>query len=504
MRRHAAVSCAGPAGHLDDVVDALAESPVPPTPPGDAAPSRWGVLRHAHFRLVLTAGFGSWIGGWLEFVAIRWIVSQETKSEEWMGYLLGAQLFPTLVLGMLGGLVADSVNRRTLLILTQGAMLVIALAMAYAAYGTPAGRWVWLGLGFAQGVAIAFNTPAWQVLTPRLVPKNEIVRAITMNGIVFNLARVVGPALGGVILKAAPGSGAATLLLVNAAMFAAVMVAVWFTPDAPAPPEMRGKWKHPGEVYRRTLEAASWVRTRRGPRAVFWAIVVFALLATPVMQLMPLMVSEVYGAAEDTFGTLITIMGLGAVTGGLAMKWVPKWYPMHHLIPLSVTMGGVWILIYALCESPFWAMWIIFPLGFFWMWGFNSTSAAIQHLVDDGMRGRVSAVVNTVAMGLMPLGTLGGSVIAHAAEWGLKRTAPALVDSGTETQLALAIPAVVLIGAGLVMIIWRTPEVDGLAAGDPGFERVPGFWRGVLATAHRPTKPEFPVKAPPGPDTMGP
>ncbi|MCC6676981.1 MAG: MFS transporter [Phycisphaerales bacterium] len=473
------------------------------------ADSRWGVLRHRHFRTIWFAAFGSYVGNWFEFVAVRWIVSQETKSEEWMGYLAAAQLCPTLVLGMLGGLVADSVNRRSLIIVTQAFMMLIALAMAGATFAGYANRWVLLGLTLAQGVTVAFNTPAWQVLTPRLVPKSDLTKAITLNGISFNMARVIGPAIGGVIMKAfqspttvmtagaaaaivvadstPPATrGAAALLLFNALTFIGVMLAVLTTPDAPAPPEMRGAWKHPAVVLTRSREAMIWVWQRKGPRAVMLAIVVFAMLATPIMQLLPLMVSEVYHRREDTFGTLLTVMGIGAVTGGLALKLIPKWYPMHHLIPVSILFGGFFILIFSLLTSVAAAMIIMFCIGVFWMWGFNSSAAAMQHLVSDDMRGRVSAVVNTIAMGLMPVGTWIAGAAGHAGERALRHYRPGMVHSGTGTQLGLAFVSATLVLAGLVMLIWRTPEVDGLSPGDPGYDRRPGFIRGLTGQAHRP------------------
>lgn len=480
-----------------------------PIPTVAAAVSRWGVLRHRHFRTIWFAAFGSYVGNWFEFVAVRWIVSQETKSEEWMGYLAAAQLCPTLILGMLGGLVADSVNRRSLIIVTQLFMMSIALAMAAAAFLGFANRWVLLGLTLAQGIAVAFNTPAWQVLTPRLVPKEDLTKAITLNGISFNMARVVGPAVGGLIMKAfqspsaamaagaaaavavadaAPQAarGAAALLLFNALTFILVMAAVLTTPDAPAPPEMRGAWRHPAVVLTRSREAMAWVLKRKGPRAVLLAIVVYAMLATPIMQLLPLMVSEVYHRREDVFGTMLAVMGIGAVTGGLALKLIPRWYPMHHLIPVSILFGGLFILAFAMLTHVGAAMAVMFCIGVFWMWGFNTCAAAMQHLVSDDMRGRVSAVVNTIAMGLMPVGTWIAGAAGHASERAIRAWRPDLVHSGTGTQLGLAFVSVVLVIAGAVMLIWRTPEVDGLQPGDPGYDRRPGLIRGLTGHAHRP------------------
>jgi len=482
-----------------------------PAPVDQSEGGLFEVLRHKHFRTIWLAAFGSYVGNWFEFVAIGWLLSQETKSEDWMAFRAAAQLCPTLLLGMYGGIVADSVNRRTLIIATQFVMMLIALAMAATVYLGMANKWVLVGLSLAQGIAVAFNTPAWQVLTPRLVPRADLTKAITLSGISFNMARVVGPAFAGVIMRAfqgpapaaataaviltaegaLPGAGsvrgAGVLLLFNACTFIVVMLAVLTTPDAPAPDDMRGAWRRPSVVWTRSVEAIRWVWVHPGPRAVFLAIVVFALLATPVIQLMPLLVSEVYREKADSYGVLLAIMGVGAVVGGLGMKAVPRWYPMHHFIPTAITFGGIFILAFSLSQDAYWGTFFMFFVGIFWMWGFNSTAAAMQNLVDDSMRGRVSAVTNTIAMGLMPLGTVIASRSGHAGEWLLRRTAPSLVHPGTGTQIGLAVVSVILIVAGAVMLTWRTPEVDGLHPGDPGYDRSPGLWRGLTARAHRRT-----------------
>lgn len=468
------------------------------------------VLRHAHFRLIWIAAFGSYLGNWFEFVAVRWIVTEQAKSlteqhvsaEDWMSYLSIAQLAPTFLLGLYGGVVADSVDRRRLLITTQFAMMLIALAMTAAAMTGHASRWTLLWLVLAQGIVVPFNMPAWQVLTPRLVPKNELTAAITLNGISFNVARTLGPAIAGVIMAIfkkpneteGTSAGAAALLLFNALTFIGVMFAVLKTPEAPAPAESRGAWKHPEKVISRGVEALKWVWHNKGARAVMLAIVIYAVLATPVMPMMSVIVHDVHNGNEDTFGIFIAFMGIGAVTGGLAMKHVPKWYPMHHFIPASCLGGGVFILIFALANTKEWAMFMLFFVGVFWMWGFNSTAAAMQHLAPDAMRGRVLAVVNTIAMGAMPLGPLVAAKVGHLSD---HLIGPWLQQAGIPlqpSQIGIAVPAALLIGAAIVMLTWRTPEVDGILPGQPGYDRRPGFWRGLFATMHRPgvtKEPDF-------------
>ena len=411
-----------------------------------------GVLRHPHFRTIWLAAFGSYVGNWFEFVAVRWLVAEEVRSlgdqsisaERWMAYLSVAQLCPTLLLGMYGGLVADSVNRRSLLVATQAAMMAIAVAMATAAYTGHANRWMLLGLCLAQGIAVPFNMPAWQVLTPRLVPKSELTQAITLNGISFNVGRTIGPAIAGIIMAmftthmvegaevsaevgGGSGRGAAALLLFNAFTFIVVMIAVLRTPDAPAPAELRLAWRHPGVVLSRSLDALRWVWMHKGPRAVMLALVTFALLATPVMPLMVLMSRDVHHGNEAQFGFFTAIMGVGAVSGGLAMRLVPKWYPMHHFIPTAIMLGGVFMLGFALAPWVWLALFFLFFVGVWWMWGFNSTNAAMQHLCSEEMRGRVSAVVNTIAIGFMPLGPF---VVGWAGPKDIGLIALAFVDLG--------------------------------------------------------------------------
>lgn len=445
--------------------------------------SRLGVLRHAHFRTIWIASFGSYLGNWFEFVGTQWIVTEKTGRMVWSSYLGAAQLLPTLFLGILGGIVADRVNRKTLLLSTQAAMMLIAIGFALVVWWNPPAKvllaWL-LALALAQGVAIAFNQPAWQVLTPRLVPREELVRAITLHGISFNAARAVGPALAGLIM--AQWSTMA-LFVINAASFVGVMLAVMTTPDAPAPNSEPGWWRR---VWDDTKAAASFIFRQRGPRAAFLAGVVFAALGTPILRFLSMFVTSVYHLEERTFGVLTGVMGVGAVAGGLAMKLVPAWFPKHHLIPLSILLGGLWILLFSLTSNVWIAGAIMFFVGWFWMWVFNTSMAALQMLVEDSMRGRAMAVVNTVALGLMPVGYFFASGVGEGFAALTRRLAPSLWDEGLATRSGVGICAALLVGAGVVMLIHRTPEVDGLRPGDPTYDRRPGFWRGLTASAHRP------------------
>jgi MFS family permease len=432
-----------------------------------------------HYRNVWGASFVSNVGNWMEMVGVQWTMAQATLTPEWvashrpgapimMGYLASAQMAPILILGLIGGIVADRVDRRNLLIVTQFLMMLVAAALCVTAFRGGTSPITLIVLGLLNGIAVAFNLPAWGVLTPRLVPRADLADAIVLNGLQFNMARVVGPAAAGLLMG---WLGAPLLFLINSLSFVVVIVAVALTPKAPPPPHDGSRpWQQIAEAFR-------FAFLFPGPRALVLAILIFSLLGTPLLRMMPIIVSEVYHEQADSFGLLLAVMGGGAVTGALTIKRVPPWYPRHHLIPLSVLLGGITTGLTAAAPSLLLASFPMFICGLFWMWTFNSSFAALQILVDDRMRGRVMAITNVLSFGAMPVGAL---ICGGIGEYVSGRK-----GDGFGTQIGMICLGAALACAGIVMLTWRTPEVDGLRPGDPGFDRKPGLIRGFTATAHR-------------------
>ncbi len=463
------------------------------------------------------------MGGWMEVVGVQWAMAESTLAEPWvqsgkpgapimMAYLAVAQLAPQLFLGLIGGVVADMVDRKRLLLLTQFARMVIAIGLFAVAFKGNISPYMLILLGSLDGIAMAFNIPAWQVLTPRLVPREDLTSAITLNGLQFNLARALGPALGGILLgfsviglvdhvaKMLPGTanfvnwlnslspydikGTALLFLLNAISYLAILIAITRTPPSPAiPKDQRG---HPWALIK---EAAKFAWQHRGTRNLIIGITVFSSLATPLLRFLPILVKQIYLpdadkiARERGYGALLGVMGIGAVVGALTVRFVPRWYPKHHFVPLSITMCGLFLCVFSAVTSLYFAGIAIFLVGIVWMWSFNSAFAALQLLIDDRIRGRVLAICNTVSFGCMPLGALlGGAIGEYVA--GHSATSPNA--EGLGAQVGLGVLSVMLTIVGFVMLTWRTPEIDGVAPGDPAYEKRAGLVRGITANAHRP------------------
>jgi MFS family permease len=448
-------------------------------------PHGFGVLRHKHYRNVWFGQFGSSMGGWLEQVGVSWIINVHSKDPALaLSYLAAAQLGPMMVLGIPGGLLADRVNRKMLLLATQFVMMLIAAGLAvtsYLGHDNPSIAILTLLVGL-NGVAIPFNAPAWQVLTPRLVPREELTSAIFLNGLQFNLARALGPGLGGFILSLV---GPTLLFVINTFSFIGVMVAVGSTPNTPTPPRTEKTVKH------QVLEALRFMLASPGPRAVFIAIVIFGLFAAPLMRFLPMFVTHVFAhtiplskeAQEIWYGALLAVFGIGAVCGVGLIRLVPRWYPKHHLIPVSILGAGIGIALFAATTNVYLACAALLFSGVFWLWTFNTGFAAIQILVPDVMRGRVMAVLNVATFGSMALGPfITGNLGSNL------NSASARISAGQGIQIGVAGTGVALAIAAIFMLIWRTPEVDGLRPGDPGYDRTRSLIRGLTGSVHRPRR----------------
>ena len=411
-------------------------------------------------------------GNWMEMLGVQMIVAHETGSLKMMGYLAAAQLAPIMLLGVLGGLVADRVNRRTLLIVTQVLLMLVAVALAVVCAMGMAQVGVLLAISVVQGTVMAFNAPAWQVMTPRLVPRGDLTKAITLQGIQFNAARVLGPAVGGLLMST---WGATPLFVINSITFMGVVAAVSLTPNAPAPPHNGSR------TWALIREAVAFIFRNKGPFCVFLATVFMSFLAAPLVRMLPLYIIDVYGLdgerADRAAGMFLAVQGAGAVIGGLALKFIPRWYPKHHFIPMAITGAGLTITLFALTTTPMTGYIAMFVVGFFWIWAFNQSWAAMQHLVADRMRGRVMSLTTVASFGATAIGNV-------LAGWLGDTVAVQADNKALGTHLAVGLLSGVLLIAGIVMLIWRVPEVDGMPSVNGN--RSWNLFRAILASEHRP------------------
>jgi MFS family permease/quinol monooxygenase YgiN len=273
-------------------------------------------LRNRVFRELWIAGVVSNVGTWMQNAGGAWFMAVLTPSATMVALMQTATSLPIFLVGLPGGALADVVDRRKLLLVTQAWMLGVAAALAgltLVGRTTPA---LLLILTFALGIGAALNTPAWQAISPEVVTRRELPAAVALSGVSVNIARAVGPALGGFILAA---TGAGWVFALNALSFVAVLAAVW-------------RWRRvapasdlPAEDFGGAIRAAwRYVRHSAPLHAVLARAALFVLSASALWALLPVVARQDLGLSALGFGTLQGCLGVGALGGALAVSRVRR------------------------------------------------------------------------------------------------------------------------------------------------------------------------------------
>jgi MFS family permease len=398
----------------------------------------WAPLRRPTFRALWIAAVVSNVGTWMHDTAAAWTMTGLSPSPIMVSLMQTATSLPFFLLALPAGALADVVDRRRMLLVTQAWMLAAATALAALAFAgaiTPPGL---LGLSFALGIGAAMNAPAWQAITPELVPRAELPAAVALGGISINVARAVGPALGGALV-AAGGPGAVFLL--NACSFLGVLLAIalWRRerPAATLPPE---------RVFGAVRAGARYVRHATALHAVLVRSAVFVLPASAVWALLPLVARRSLGLDATGYGIVLGGLGAGAITGALVLPPLRSRVPLERLLGaatllFAATSGGL-----ALVPSLPPALGLTFAGGFAWMVMMSSVSIAAQEGVPAWVRARALAVCLLVIQ---------GSLAAGALVWGV-------VATHTSLATALLAAAGTLVLGILVALRVRLHPSDGL------------------------------------------
>ncbi|MGC8793626.1 MAG: MFS transporter [Bryobacteraceae bacterium] len=372
--------------------------------PGRAWPELFRALRHRNFRLFVCGQLVSLVGTWMQSVAQSWLMYRLTHSE----WLLGAAWFcsqiPVFLLAPLGGLAADRYSRHRIVVVTQTAAMCQACALATLTLLGWIQPWHILVLATLLGVINAFDMPGRQALLIHLAGKEDLLNAIAINSAIFNAARLMGPALAGVLV-ARFGEGVCFAL--NAASFLAVigsLLAMRLPLFAARAPE--SAWEHLKDGFR--------YAHRSPPLRTLLGLVGAANLAgMPVIVLMPFFADEIYRRGSQGLGFLLGAMGMGAIAGTLWLAGRGRTEDLPGVIwASSITLGAAY-LAFALSPSYWLALALMPVVGFSVMRQNASANTLIQTLIPDHYRGRIMALYAMMVVGLGPFGSLAAGALAR-------------------------------------------------------------------------------------------
>jgi MFS family permease len=368
-------------------------------------------FRHRDYRLLWIGAVLSNTGTWMQTIALAWYVFQLTHSPFWVSFITFVNFIPILF-SPLGGVYTDRFDRKKILVATQTIMMVDAAVLAVLAWAGHANLAAVMVLTFGQGLMIAFNSPTWMAFITTLVPAEAMVNAIALNSGQFNLARVVGPAVAGLIIGVS-SSGPAIVFTFNAASFLAVLVALaMIRPQRHVRREARGVW----ELLVSGL-AYTWRNERI--RAMVLAIGIMSFFAAPATALLPIFAADVFHRGAGSYGSLAAAAGLGAVTGALLLGRLGNRIS-QVLIAQALVGVGVFLILFASIPAYPAGLLLIFLYGVAFLLFVSGNNSEVQLLVEEPMRGRALSIWMLSLGTLFPIGSLLAGVAAEA--WGAPAT----------------------------------------------------------------------------------
>ena len=354
-------------------------------------------LRHRNFRLFFAGQFVSLTGTWMQSVAQSWLVYRLTGSVVLLGLIGFASQIPVFLLAPIGGTVADRYNRHRILIVTQSCAMVLAGILAFLTLSGRIEIWHLFVIASGFGLANAFDIPTRQAFAVDMVGKEDLVNAIALNSSMFNGARIVGPAIAG-ILVALIGEG--WCFFINAFSYTAVIGGLL---KMNIVPHIR---KATGSAFENIKEGFTFVATNKPIRALMLLLGLVSLMGMPYAVLMPIFADQYLGGGSSTLGFLMGASGMGAVTAALTLASRREVFGLGRWVVLACGGFGISLLLFSVSRNFWLSMVILVPVGFSMMTQMSSSNTLIQSMVPDHLRGRVMSVYSMMFMGLAPFGAL--------------------------------------------------------------------------------------------------
>ncbi len=351
-------------------------------------------FRYRNFRWLWFGAFTSTTGFFVAQVAESWYIYQQTSSESLLGLTAFLNGLPILMLSVLGGVLADRMDRRYLLIGSQVLQMTATLGLATLFFAERIEVWHILVAAFVAGLGQAFGGPAYQALMPSLVPRRHLPNAIALLSIQFNLAGVLGRPIGGYAFKFL---GPAMCFLVNGLSFLAVIVSLLVIriPFVPRPGQKN--------MFRSLLEGFRAIHASTVLRYLMLLAVVTAFCGVPVHLLLPVFAQDVYGLDADGYGHLGAVLSLGAVLGALNVARLGN-APDKGRTSLRMQLFlGATILAFAATTNLWIAVLLLLVSGGAILAVFTLVTSLVQLNLEEEMRGRIMSVHNTAFRGAMPL-----------------------------------------------------------------------------------------------------
>jgi MFS family permease len=359
--------------------------------------SAWSPLSNSLFRAIWLAAVASNVGTWMHNVGADWLMTTLAPTPLMVALTQTAENAPLFLLALPAGALADIVDRRRLLIYTQAWMLLSAISLAVLTLLGLTTPWVLLSLIFALGLGAALNAPAWQAIIPELVPRSELPAAVSLNSVSFNIARALGPALGGLVVALV---GPWAVFLLNSLSFVGIMIVLHRWQQEPV------ESISPTERIVGAIKAGvRYIRFDPALRAVLIRTGVYVSCASALWAMMPLVARKQLGLGAEAYGILLGGLGVGAILGAFVLPYIRRHVPVDAMVIAgTIVFASVTATLATVRTFPLLSLAMICG-GVAWMTLMSSFNVIVQTSVPSWVRARVLATYMLVFFGGMALGS---------------------------------------------------------------------------------------------------
>jgi len=368
-----------------------------------ALPVTLRALRHRNFQLFFSGQLISLIGTWMQSVAQSWLVYRLTGSSLLLGSVGFASQFPVFLVAPLGGIVADRYNRQKVVIGTQTLSMVLALILSFLTLTGLVQVWHIFVLAALLGVVNAFDIPGRQAFLVDMVGKEDLMNAIALNSSMFNGARILGPAIAGVLV-ARIGEG--WCFFANGVSYIAVIIGLFMMRVRPSSPASKAS------PLARLKEGFRFAYHTAPIRAILLLLGLVSLVAMPYTVLMPIFADKILHGGARALGILMGATGVGALLGALTLASKTGVRGLGRWVAFACAGFGISLILFAFSRNLWLSVCLLLPVGFSMMLQMSSSNTLIQAMVPDQLRGRVMAVYSMMFMGMAPFGAFFAGAMA--------------------------------------------------------------------------------------------
>jgi MFS family permease len=366
-------------------------------------PRSFSALRHKNFRLFWFGQIISLTGTWVQNVARSWLVLQLANSPFILGLVAFIGSVPILLFSLLGGVFADRVNKRNLILFTQSSLTILAFILAGLVYFKLIKVWQILILEALSGLAFAFDAPGRQSFVKELVEREDLLNAVALNSFIFNLARMIGPAVSGLLITAV---GVATCFFVNGLSFLPVIIGLLFIKTQSFSSEK-------GSYTQDIKNAFSYILANKEILFLILMVGFLSVFGVSFLTLIPVYARDILKVGVKGYGAMMSAVGFGSLFGAAILAVQGKNLRRGKLVLLASFSFAILIILFS-CQRVFLiSLFLLFGLGLCTIMQNVTVNTVIQEVCPDHLRGRVMSFYVMMFMGMFPIGSLFAGAIAQ-------------------------------------------------------------------------------------------